>query len=338
MKRLCVVTGATGHIGNVVVRQLLERGDHVRVLVLPNDNLTSLFGLDVDLFYGDVRDPSSLAVAFAGADCIYHLAGIIDISRGQYKLMYAVNVEGTMNVVRTVQQNPGQRLAYVSSVHAIPFHNKIDFIREVDQIDVSKVKGSYGKTKAIATRFVFDEIRGGLNAVVLFPSGVIGPYEFKVSNVGQLLIEFVNRKIVAKVRGAYNFVDVRDVAAGIIKASLSNKKEGYILGGERIDVTTLFQILEEETGVRSPKLFIPMWLVKSTSIFSEYYYRIRRIPPLFTAYSLYTLTSNSYISSAKAKKDFDFQARSIRESIHDMVDWLRNKRMIHIKSSETNLI
>ncbi len=338
MNRICVVTGATGHIGNVVVRQLLERGDHVRVLVLPNDNLTALFGLDVELFYGDVRDPSSLTLAFAGADCVYHLAGIIDISRGQYQFMYSVNVIGTKNVVRAVQQNPKQRLAYVSSVHAIPFHNKIDFIREVDQIDISKVKGSYGKTKAIATQYVFDAIRAGLNAVVLFPSGVIGPYEYKVSNVGQLMIEFVNRKIIAKVRGAYNFVDVRDVATGIIHASLSDKKEGYILGGERIDVSSLFQILEEETGIHAPKYFVPMWLVKSTSIFSELYYRMRRIPPLFTAYSLYTLTSNSYISSAKAQKDLNFKARPIRDSIHDMIDWLRNKRMIHIKTSETNPI
>src|SRR5688572_9144176 len=90
-----VVTGATGHLGNVLVRALLDRGARVRALLAPNDDLSPLEGLELERVTADVRDAEALGRAFAGAQTVFHLAGIVSITHGQRALMQAVNVGGT---------------------------------------------------------------------------------------------------------------------------------------------------------------------------------------------------------------------------------------------------
>lgn len=116
---MIVVTGATGHIGNVLLRELVSQGESVRAIVLPGEDISSLAGLSVQLLTGDICDFEFLLTAFSGANTVYHLAGFISIVPGNRALLHSINVEGTKNVVEACLKTGVKRLVYTSSIHAV---------------------------------------------------------------------------------------------------------------------------------------------------------------------------------------------------------------------------
>ncbi|MGB9979318.1 SDR family oxidoreductase [Methanobacterium sp.] len=321
---MIAVTGATGHIGNVLVRKLLERGENVRAIIIPSEDIKPLEGLDVEIVEGDVRDMDSLTKAFHNAEIVYHLAGIVTILSGNDDFLYQVNVKGTKNVVNACLKNNVKRMVYVSSVHALkePPHGTV--IDETCNYDPQCTRGSYDKSKALASLEVLKGIDNGLNAVMVCPSGVIGPFDYKISQMGHLIINFMKQDLKAGVDGAYDFVDVRDVADGMILACKNGKcGESYVLAGEQISVQDLFLELEKLTGVKAPSLKVPLWLVKAVSRIFPLYYTFTGKEPLFTSYSIEVLNSNSKISSDKAINELNYSPRPIKESIKDSVEWIK---------------
>jgi dihydroflavonol-4-reductase len=319
-----VVTGAAGHIGNVLVRELLSRGESVRAVIPPFEDAVSLAGLKVEMVEGDVLEINSLKQAFEGSDVVYHLAGIVSISPGMSKLLYRVNVEGTRNVVEACLKTAVRRLVYTSSIHAIkePPHGTV--VDETFPFDPDNVLGDYAKSKAQASLEILKGVDRGLDAVIVCPTGVIGPYDYKISEMGQVIIDFVKRRLKSYIAGAYDLVDVRDVAMGIILAcEKGNSGESYILSGAQITIPDLLLMLEELTGVKAPTVKAPTWLVRLAGIFAPLYYRLTKAKPLFTAYSADVLASNSVISSEKARRELGYSARPTRESLEDAVRWLR---------------
>ncbi|MBN1485985.1 MAG: NAD-dependent epimerase/dehydratase family protein, partial [Chloroflexia bacterium] len=205
-----VVTGATGHVGNNLVRALLERKERVRALVYPGDRTRSIEGLSLERIPGDVCDPDSLRAAFAGADTVYHVAGIVSIIPGREDLLERVNVGGTRNVVQACLHCGVRRLVYVASIHALvePPHGTV--IDERMPFDPRRIATEYGRSKARASLEVLRGVEQGLDAVIACPSGIVGPHDFMPSVVGKLLIDAAQRRLPAYVRGGYDFVDVRD--------------------------------------------------------------------------------------------------------------------------------
>lgn len=326
---MVVVTGATGHIGNALVRELVAHGEKVRALVLPQEPVSSIEGLGIDLVYGDVRDYRSLVRAFFGAEVVYHLAGIVAIGTGKKRLLKEVNVDGTRNVVNACMDLGISRLVYASSIHAFKEPPKGTPILETKDFDARKVEGDYAKSKAEATKIVLDAVASGLDAVIVHPTGVIGPYEYKLSNMGQLFVDFMRNRLYAIIDGAYDFVDVRDVAKGMVLAARFGRKgENYILSGEQITVRNMMSALEEETGITAPRRVLPQWFAIATGFFAEIYYKARRQQPLFTSYSVSTLSSNSLTSHNKASKELGYSPRPLKETIKDTVSWLIP---VHIK-------
>ena len=325
----CVVTGATGHIGNVLVRYLVKRGYEVTAFVKEGEKIDFLKELPISFAYGDVRDIESLKKAFEGQKIVFHLAGIIEIGNGNKKLVRQVNVEGTRNVVKACKEMKVKRLIYTSSVHAIKELPKGEVITETKEFSEKEVKGTYAKTKAEATKLLLEEVGEELEIVIVHPSGVIGPYEYMLSNLGQLIIDCANKKIGAYLEGGYNFVDVRDVAVGIILAAEKGKNgECYILAGHQIGVKELMKQIENITGVKAPKFKIARWFAFITGFLSELYYKIVKEKPLFTSYAVYTLGTNSNFSSAKAKKELGYQVRPIEETLKDTVQWFKDRGKI----------
>ena len=302
---MVVVTGATGHIGNVLVRDLLSRGENVRAVIPPFEDTTPLDGLELEIAEGDVRDIDSLVRAFTGSDVVYHLAGIVSILPGQGELSHRVNVVGTRNVVEACLRTDVRRLVYTSSVHAIAEPPPGTVIDETLPFDPDKTLGEYGKSKALATAEVLEGVKRGLDAVIACPTGVIGPRDHKPSEMGQLIMDFAKRRLKAYLDGAYDFVDVRDVAASLILAGEKGRAgECYILSGERITIRDLLSMLEEITGVRAPSFKAPMWLARLMVVFTPLYYRLTRTTPVFTEYSIDVLASNSLVSGEKARREF----------------------------------
>ena len=316
-----LVTGAAGHIGNVLVRELIRRGERVRALILPGEDTCALKGLDVEQVLGNVLDPPSLNKAMQGVDCVFHLAGIISILPEKDGLMYQVNVQGTRNVLLVARQNKVKRLVHVSSIHALSRHWQ-GVIDERVPFDPDYAVGEYDRTKALASLEVIRAVKDGLNAVIVCPTGVIGPHDYRNSEVGDLVRQWIKPKPHVLIEGAYDFVDVRDVAQGLILAWLHGRRgEVYILSGQQIRLIKMKELVQQVTGICTPTICIPCWLAKIGARFSPLYYRITRQTPKFTAYSVDTVLSNSRISHAKAHRELGFQPRPLLRTISDTIRW-----------------
>ena len=316
----------------MLIRELLRRGRPVRAVVQPGETTEAIDGLAVEVMRADVRDYGSLAPAFAGADLVYHLAGIISISGGRARLLHDVNVLGTRNVVRACREAGARRLVYTSSVHALAVPPGGVPICETDEFRPETLDGDYARSKARASIEIRNSVEQGLDAVMVFPSGIIGPYDFRLSEMGRLFTDFARGRLGAYVDGAYDFVDVRDVVAGLmLTAEKGRRGEGYILSGESVTVADLLALLEEVTGVRSRARRLPMRLARFAALFAPMYYRIRRARPRFTSYSLKVLASNCLMSSAKAARELGYAPRPLRETVRNTIEWFVATGRLHLK-------
>lgn len=322
-----LVTGATGHIGNVLTRELLVQGEKVRVLVLPGEDLTPLNGLNVEITEGDVLDPESLNQALRGVQDVYHLAGVISIMPGKNDLLRRVNVQGTHNVLEAARHAQIRRLVYTSSIHAITRIPHGVTIDENIPFDPEHAISEYDRSKAEASLSVQQAAREGLDAVIVCPTGVIGPYDYRRSEMGSLILDCSQNPMQFWIDGAYDFVDVRDVAQGIILAGDKGRRgESYILSGEQISVHSLMKTIQEITGLKSIHIRVPIPLAHFAARFTPLYYRLAKIRPRFTHYALETVASNSVISNAKARRELGYQPRSLRETLVDTVRWFQENR------------
>jgi len=321
-----LVTGATGHIGNVLVRKLLERGEKVRALILPDECRDSIQGLDVETVRGNVLDLESVFASLQGVKGIFHLAGMISIMPGLNPFIHKVNVDGTKNILRAAMEKGIRKLIYTSSIHAI---QRVEggVIDESLPYDANNPYGAYDRSKAEATLEVLNAAHAGLEAVVACPTGVIGPYDFRGSMMGAVIHGAAAAKPTLYVDGAYDFVDVRDVAGGLISAAENGKRgESYILSGGRISVRYMLETVREITGRNFFQMKIPFDLAKFAALFTPAYYRLAHATPRFTPYSLEVLRSNSNISHAKATRELGYRPRSTHESIADTVKWFFENR------------
>ena len=328
MKRIYIVTGASGFLGNNIIR-MLEHDDNaeVRAFVLNGESITSLNNLKCSIYYGDVTKADTLNSIFDGSGdaeiFVIHCAAVVYIKSKYNSRVYDVNVNGTKNIVDKVLEY-NAKLIYVSSVHAIPEKSDGDLISEVSIFNPDDVVGLYAKTKAEAARYVMDSVKDkGLNACIVHPSGILGPYDFSNSHLTALVSEIVRGKLPMCVKGGYDFVDVRDVAKGIIMACDKGKKgECYIMSGEFVSIKKLADLVCDVVGKKRIKVVLPIMIAKIVAPFYEMYYNLKGKTPLFTKYSLYTLSSNSNFSNEKAKRDLGFVTRDITDTVRDMVMWI----------------
>lgn len=316
-----LVTGATGHIGNVLVRKLLERGEKVRALIVPHECRASIQGLEIEAVEGDVLNTDSLYKSMQGVKGVFHLAGVISIMPGSDEVVRKVNIEGTQNILRVAKELNIGKFVYTSSIHAI---RRVEdgVIDETLPYDPHNPYGEYDRAKAEATLEVQRAARAGLEAVIACPTGVIGPYDFRGSLMGGVIHEAAESRPTLYVDGAYDFVDVRDVADGLIAAAEKGRRgESYILSGQKMSVRYLLETVREITGNRFFKMKIPFDLAKFAALFTPMYYSVARVSPRFTPYSLEVLRSNANISHAKATHELGYRPRPLYDSIRDAVKW-----------------
>ena len=327
-----LVTGATGHIGYALVLELLAHDYDVKLFVFEHEDVSIFDGMNVTYLYGTITDYEDVLNAVKGADYVFHLAGLIDIGSSAKKKMIKVNVGGTENIVKACTEYRPKRLIYVSSVHAIPEPPDNRMITESKKFSPALVRGSYAKTKAAATSVVLRYAHTGGDAVIVQPSGVIGPYEHKLSNMGQMIKDSSSGALKLYIDGAYNFVDVRDVAQGIrLAAEKGKNKETYILSGETITIKEMFDIVTASCGRPLIRHKFPRFLAVASAPLAEAYYKLLHKKPLFTSYSLLTIQTNSNFSNEKAKRELGFSPRPIEQSILDTVEWMKQSGLIVCK-------
>lgn len=199
MKTLYLVTGADGHLGSTIVRLLKKQNLPVRGLLLPGKAAPDIPG--VRYFHGDIRNPESLKPFFENAGhrelAVIHTAGMISIAEHVTPDLYDVNVNGTKNIISLCLQYKVKRLLYVSSVHAIPEQNKLKVLHETTEFSPDLVVGAYAKTKAEATRAVLDAVDEGLDAVVVHPSGILGPFDTSGNHLVQMVTDYIEGRLPA---------------------------------------------------------------------------------------------------------------------------------------------
>jgi dihydroflavonol-4-reductase len=323
----CVVTGATGHIGNVLVKDLYNHGYEVTAIVLPKDEY-GMIEPYAEIAIGNILDSSFLESVFQDADWVFHLAGIVEIGSGKKKLINLVNVEGTRNVLNACLKTDVKRLIYTSSVHAIKELPKPQIQSEVTEFNPDEVHGLYAKSKALATKIVYEQKDSKLDIVIVHPSGVLGPYDYKMSNTTQMFVDFMLGRLTAYLRGGYNFVDVRDVATGIrLAAEKGRRGECYILSGSEITVKELLDEIAKISGKKVVKTKLAYKFILAMSYFAEIYYKIVRQKPLLTHYSIIVLNSNYHFSNQKAKDELGFTVRDIKETIQDTMAYSLDRHL-----------
>lgn len=316
-----VVTGASGHLGASLVRLLLERGDRVRVLV--HRNARPCEGLDVEIARGDLLAPDSLRDAFAGMEVVYHLAGVVSILGDAGGAVPAVNVAGAGNAAEAALAC-GARMVHCSSVHAFDLGAGAGPLDETaPRVPAgSRHHSAYDRSKADGERRVREAIGRGLDAVVVHPTAIIGPWDFEPSRMGRFFVRWWKGTLPALVDGAFDFVDARDVAGGLVAAAdRGGRGESYLLGGHFRRVAEIAAVAAGVTGRRHARPTLPMWLARVGVPFMRLAAAAARTDPLYTAESLAVLRVGRPVDCSKAARGLGFTARPLADTVADVYRW-----------------
>ena len=325
-----LVTGATGFLGRAVAEELVRRKAQVHALVLHDDPYINLLPKEVHTVIGDVCAENSLTDCFADADgrtCVIHCAGIVSVASRPGPKLYQVNVGGTWRVLRQCMERNVGKMVYVSSVHAIPEKPKGCIIKEDCEFSPGLVDGDYAKSKAVATELVLNAAERGLNASIVLPSGIIGPGDIQGGSFTSMAKSFLSGRLPFAVRGGYDFVDVRDVANGILDCSESGEPgKGYILSGHYVTIRRMLQLVGKTAKLKYRPICLPLGLAKLAAPYYERRSLKDRKPLFYTPYSVSVLASNGRFSHAAASERFAYQPRPVEETLRDMTAWLLEQR------------
>lgn len=323
-----LVTGATGHIGTHLVPRLIDEGHEVTTLSL-GSHTPHLEGLPVHHVDGDIRDFDLLNSLAKSKDVVYHLAAAISIKENQDAFLFDVNVNGSKNVARACLNNHVKRLVHVSSIHAYdqrPYDKTLD---ESRGYALSKRSPAYDRSKAAGELAVKEVAKEGLEVIFMNPSGVIGPYDYGSSLMGQSLLKMYQGRLPILVSGGFNWVDVRDVVDVLLKAKERGKaNENYIIGGYWYNIPELADMISEIIGKKSFQICLPIRLAEALSHVASKWNTFFGVESHFTPSTIDALKANPNVDYTKTIKTFDYTPRPIEETLKDLHQWWIDKKVL----------
>jgi len=319
-----LVTGATGFIGSHIAKKLVDRGEHVKVLLRGSSKTTNIDDIDVERVYGDVMDLSSINEALRGCDTLYHTAGVASFRKKDYQKMEDINVGGTSNILNAALESGVKKAVHTSSIAAIGVDSQGGIADEQTKYDLDYLGVKYLETKHRGEQIALELAKKGLPLVVVNPATVIGTGDIYLSSTA-FILWYYKKKFPGYMDGTLNMVDVEDVADGHILAAEKGKiGERYILGNENFTLLELFSLLEEVTGVPKPKMKIPYFMALASGYFVE-----RILGMSFPNYSTMDLDSVKlsklrwHFDSSKAIAELGYQPRDIKKSVKNTLEWFR---------------
>jgi dihydroflavonol-4-reductase len=319
-----VVTGASGRTGLALCAELHARGLYVRALYYRGERAIPFLKHYADeVVFVDITSPESIGAALEGARYVYHLAGIVSIASKIDANIRAVNIDGTQNVIDACLARGVKRLIYTGTIHTLPFSDNTSVLREIPRFEPDRVSGAYAVSKAVASNLVLDAVHTrGLDAVIGMPSGIVGGFELKRSNYGQMVVDVAERRLPIYITGRYDFVDVKDVAKAL--ADLADKGvsgESYILSGHTLSVKELVETSARAAGVKPPKLCLPLGFVKLFAGIAEAIALRRGQTLMFTPYALKVLGDNCNFSHEKITALTGYAPRPVTDALKDQVEF-----------------
>ncbi len=324
------VTGGTGHVGACLIRQLIEDGHEVRALVRNEDTPVQLEGLDVELVRGDICQPSTLRPLVDDAEYVFHLAALISIVGPMGGKVRAVNVHGARNVGEAALEAGAKRMVHVSSVHAFELGDGSGktprTVDEKHRRSRDETSPAYDASKAAGEVEIRKLVDRGLDAVIVHPSGVLGPFDFGPSRMGKVLLSLGNGRMPGLLGGGFDWVDVRDVGNGIRAAAKQGRtNESYILSGHFASIPDLAHVASTVTGARVPKMVMPLGLANLFAPVAEATAKLLRVEPLYTEESLMALRSDVRFERAKAAADLEHHPRPLADTLRDAYAWFASR-------------
>lgn len=328
----CFVTGASGFIGANLVHELVARGHRVKALLRPEADLRGLAGADFERVAGDVSDRDKLKQAMTGCDWCFHVAASYHLWLRDYRPMYAANVDGTQNVLQAASAAGCSRIVYTSTVGCIglPVTIRGQTGPPTDETATATEAGfkrnHYKISKWRAEKVALQLANEGLPVVIVNPSAPVGPRDVKPTPTGQVIVDFLNRKMPAYLDTGLNWVHVRDVAVGHILAAEKGKAgERYILGSADGNWTMkeAFVVLEEITGVRGPRVQIPYSIAWLAACVDELKSKFTGRPPRAPLAGVRMALHKMFFNPAKAIHQLGLPQTPPKQALADAVEWFR---------------
>jgi len=317
-----LVTGATGFVGANVARRLVAEGHRVRVLARPASSLTALEGCAVEVVRGDVLEPDSVARAIQGCAQVFHLAADYRLWAKDPSEIYRNNVDGTRNMLEACVQARVERVVYTSSVGTLGVPRDGSLGTETTQVSIHDMIGSYKRSKFLAERVAEEYVARGLPVVIVNPSNPIGPWEVRPTPTGQLILDYLLRRMFATLDTGLNLVHVADVARGhLLAAQRGHVGEKYILGCHNLSLTEIFRILESVTGIRAPRVRMPHALIYVVALVNEGVARATGRPPRVPLSGVRMARKHMYFSAAKAVRELGLPQTPVEPALREAVDW-----------------
>lgn len=326
----CLVTGAAGFIGANLVHALLAQGHRVRALIRPQADRRGLAGADCEVILGDVTDPVAMRAAAAGCEWCFHVAASYHLWLRDYAPMYRTNVEGTRRVIEAAAAAGCRRIVYTSTVGCIglPHRTAGQWVPTDETAPASEAQMSnhYKRSKWQAEQVALDAARRGLPVVIVNPSAPVGPRDTKPTPTGQVLVDFLNRRMPGYVDTGLNWVHVRDVAHGhILAAERGRIGERYILG--HVDgnwtMKQTFDVLAELTRIPAPRLRVPYAVALGAAYLNEGLAKVTGRPPKAPLAGVRMARYTMFFSPAKAVRELGLPQTPPRQAFLDAIAWFR---------------
>lgn len=330
------LTGAAGHVGANLVRRLLDDGVGVRVLLRHEDNNEALEGLKAERVYGDIRDLDATRQALAGCHGVYHCAALVSTvdSTGKHRRdVFENNVLGTRNVLRAARDMEAGRVVVTGSISAVGYDLDAPSAPADESMPFYPMERTtpYERSKAFVETECWHAAAAGQDVVVATSCAVVGGNDFFPSRMGQTLCDFANRKLFAYVDGGFEFVAAQDIAQGhVLCMERGRSGQRYLFSTEFQTISELMGLFEEVSGVRRPRLRMPIGPMLSLSRVSSY--ALSRLNPSyqqrFTPYSMRALRQRRRVDTSKAKEELGFQPTTVRAAIQDAYAFHYRRRAI----------
>jgi dihydroflavonol-4-reductase len=326
----CFVTGASGFIGANLVHELVERGHRVKALLRPQSDLRGLRGVKFERVESDLSDMAKLTAAMEGCEWCFHVAASYHLWLRDYGPMYATNVGGTRSVIHAAARTGCRRIIYTSTVGCVGLPSrvggKIVPSDETAPVAEEQLTNHYKRSKWQAEQVAIQCAREGLPVIIVNPSAPVGPRDVKPTPTGQVIVDFLNRKVPAYLDTGLNWVHVRDVCAGhILAAEKGNIGERYILGNAEGNWTLkeAFAVLEEITDIPAPKFRIPYFAALAAAKMNETLSFFTRKPPRAPLAGVRMAKHKMFFNPAKAIRELGLPQTPPRQALADAVNWFR---------------
>jgi len=316
-----LITGAAGFLGSHLTRQLVARGADVRVLLRPSSSNRAIADLPLEYVTGDLRDAASLDRALAGVQRVFHVAADYRLWSRRSKDIYDSNVGGTKNLLGAAKRAGVKQFIYTSTVATIAV-DRPELPNEATDARLAEMVGHYKRSKWMAEKEVLEAARQGFPAIVAMPTTPVGPWDWKPTPTGKIILDFLNGKMPGYVETGLNFVGVEECAAGhILVAEKGVVGERYLLGAENLTLKAVLTMLAEMTGLPAPTLKIPHGVALGVAYAETAFSRLIGRQPQIPVEGVKIAQHMMFVDCSRAVRELGFGAGPVAAAFERAVRW-----------------